>query len=162
MSEAIHAVVVSGIDLPDFLSMLPPLEEAGASASSPWPDDEEVAMAIAERDGFVFGFGGLLELMGEGLAQEASRQGTALYLCEDPEAERFCCAKFASKRPAGRVEVIDGDIVDDSMGMFAARNKGGDKRYGRIDAHEMLLSFTGGKLAPLEWTHYEISERLNP
>ena len=78
------------------------------------------------------------------------------------EAERFCCAKFASKRPAGRVEVIDGDIVDDSMGMFAARNEDGDKRYGRIDAHEILLSFTGGKLAPLEWTHYEIGKRLNP
>ena len=156
MSEAIFAVVVSGLDMSDFLSLLPPLNEIGRSSSYPWPDCDECSIAIAVCDGFILASGRLLELIGEGLALEASRKSAALYLCENPDADQYCTAKFTKRRPAGRVEVSSGDIIDDSMGMFEADSEGNDdKHYGQINTHELLGSFVGRSIPKVEWTHYE-------
>jgi hypothetical protein len=156
MSEAIFAIVVSGVDKSDFLSLLPPLKEIGSSSSFPWPDCDECSIAIAECDGFILAAGRLLELIGEGLALEASRKSSALYLCENPEADQYCAAKFIKKRPAGRVEVSSGDIIDDSMGMFEADSEDNDDKYfGQINTHELLGNFTGRGLPKVDWTHYE-------
>jgi hypothetical protein len=94
---------------------------------------------IAQCDEFIFGAGRLLELIGEGLALEASRKLSALYLCENPDVDQYCTAKFIKRRPAGRVEVSSGDIIDDSMGMFEAESEDNDdKHYGQINTHELL------------------------
>ena len=154
MSDSIYAVVVSGLTISDFLSFLPPLDEVGRSSSYPWPDCDNGSIAIAECDGFILGAGMLLASIGEGLALEASRKSSALYLFENSRKNDYCAAKYQKKRPAGRVEISSGDIIDDSWGMFAAEAEEGDKYYGNISVYTLLGEFTGKNFPKVEWTHY--------
>jgi hypothetical protein len=157
MTEGNHAVVVSGLDLSGFLSLLPPLGEEERGSDHLWPDCNEDQIAIAEAAGFILATGGLFALIGEGFAHEASRHGAALYLCENTDDGEFCAARFNKRRPTGRVEVSAGDIIEDSMKMFPADGPDNDdKRYGQINTGEVLLGFMGGECPlKLDWTYYK-------
>jgi hypothetical protein len=155
MPDSIFAIVVSGIEMPAFLSLLPPLKAIGSSSSSPWPDCDDSSIAVAEHKGFILSSGNLFELIGEGVACEASRPSPALYLSESYQEDRYYAVKFERRRPTARVEALEGRIVEDSMSAFAGdTTEKDDKNYGRVDTYDLLSKFIGD-LPTLEWTHYE-------
>jgi hypothetical protein len=155
MFDTIYSIVVSGLERAEFIKLLPDLEMIETDSYYPWPDCRQRAIAIAETNGFILAAGSILELIGEGLALEASRNGSALYLSENPDSGHYCAARFVKRKTAGRVEVVSWDIVDDSMGMFSEDSEDiDDKHYGTINTHEMLVDFIGANLTKIEWTHY--------
>ncbi len=153
MPRAIHVVAASGLTLSRVLKLLPGLQELEKSLRSFWPDLKKGQIAITEHNGFILACGGIFELVGEGVACEASRGSTAIYAGEDYENDRFCASRFRKGKPAGRVESSSGEILEDSMGMFPPDDDDDNKRYGQVNAFEVLAEFMGLEQLPeLDWT----------
>lgn len=153
MPQAIHAVAVSGPALSRFLKLLPELEEVEKTSCCFWPDLEEGQIATAEHKGFILACGGIFELVGEGVACEASRGSIAVYTSEDHENDRYCASRFLKGKPAGRAESSTGEILEDSMGMFPQDDDRDEKRYGQVNAFDVLKEFMElERLPDLEWT----------